>query len=727
MKKYSVVFAILVAMISFNSLLDYFNVHYNIFSSDVAYGRIIEKEINGLNFSGSTHYLDNPQEFFDNLVSVAEKYGDEIAIHSTRFDKYGEPVGRSFTNISDNSGYNSVFFDKDINDIQFNNKNETKYVTENVNSNDANATRMLRLPRSFTYNSRNKLEEDSRTYPIHYLHGDEINTIKTQFNVSYFSQSSLETIETIIFTEILNPYEFCGGVKCEDVYEFSNLLDTYQNETLNIFGSYNSLGSMPKKMFIVSTMLLVIIILYTSFEKSKEIMVRQLNGNNFFKIYFSTTLTDYLLIVGSFILTSIVLWVILMGGFDPLKMEFFKLIVQANIIFSLWIFVVYFGIFIIFNVFKSVKYLKTKATTNFFVFLAMIIKMSMILILMVPITTKFEEMQDFNQHRIARSLDPQTMNRTLLNEIVQPVFPFNHPKDASWDLNVNSIYMSIIEQYNLAIMSDVIEYPDDEYRNDVVYVNKEFIKPYQLRDTNGNLLDTNDFHEDVLLVPENFVKKENLEYITTQKIGIENAPQLRSEKASLLVDSSYPKMIHVLNDPKINFDYREFDVYYNQTSNENLYEIIKKISSEIGLVMVSNNDAKNQFFQTHYINDQILIMSLFAVVIILNVVISKLINRMMINNLKKKLTVQYIMGESRIKRYYPLIFSILVPSLVSVGIGVSQLYNRYRVDYNIEMDFTQLYWLLIALVSLDLFLIIYDMKKFEKKSVSEIIKGGDYQ
>ena len=95
MRKYIIVFSVLVSILSFNGLYDFYNTYYNQMSAEVAFGRIQSGDLKGVEFRASTHFLEEPHHFFENIINVSELNNDEVAIYISSFDEDGVQIGRA--------------------------------------------------------------------------------------------------------------------------------------------------------------------------------------------------------------------------------------------------------------------------------------------------------------------------------------------------------------------------------------------------------------------------------------------------------------------------------------------------------------------------------------------------------------------------------------------------------------------------------------------------------
>ncbi|MEG0328320.1 MAG: hypothetical protein RR565_06965 [Erysipelothrix sp.] len=726
MRKYIIVFSVLVSILSFNGLYDFYNTYYNQMSAEVAFGRIQSGDLNGVEFRASTHFLEEPHQFFENIINVSESNNDEVAIYISSFDEDGVQTGLTFTNIRDNSGFSTAVFSRDISDIHFDRNDEVRYLTTNPNIEDPNATFIEYLKEDYDYFSDVRDYRNSFYYPLSKIQNHSAFDAHIQFSLVYLSEKSVEEINDIVYEEIMDPYNFCGTQECKSVYRSESLLDQYQERKLTIFGSYWYFGSVTKKIFIVSAALLLITLAYSIFNQTKEIMVRRLNGNNQLRTYLSITFMDYLVTVLAFSLTTLVLWFVNIGSFSALSYTFTMLLIKAILGYSLWILIVYALIFVVIRSLNIVKYLKTAVSSYGFLLVSMISKGIIVFSLMVICMNYYESYDDTNIAKMIRSQDPEYMNRISISMIQQPYFPFIHPQDSKWEEEINPKYLKTIDKYNLGIFADVLLYPTKEIERDVVYANQTFLEGYDIKDLEGNPISFESMAEDTLLVPRSAVPKIDSMWIDDLILFIDTVPLLKSEKAGVVVDSTYEKMVLFMAHPEKYFDYYDFDIfYYDNKTESSLVEVIKDITNNIGYVQGISNQARDTYFQKQVNIYKEMVVEFYISLCIFVLIADKLIHRIILESHKKKIAVQYLSGISRLKRYRGVILGTLAPMLIGLSLVIKEIWSNYfNIDFVYTINLDWMYLMIVSLIILDCIVLIYDLYQFEKTSLSEIIKGG---
>lgn len=726
MRKYIIVFSVLVSILSFNGLYDFYNTYYNQMSAEVAFGRIQSGDLNGVEFRASTHFLEEPHHFFENIINVSELNNDEVAIYISSFDEDGVQTGLTFTNIRDNSGFSTAVFSRDISDIHFDRNDEVRYLTTNPKIEDPNATFIEYLKEDYDYFDDAQDYRNGFYYPIYKIRNHPALDAHIQFSLAYFSDKSVAEINDLVYTEIMDPYNFCGTQECKSVYRSESLLDQYQERKLTIFGSYWYFGSVTKKIFIVSAALLLITLAYSIFNQTKEIMVRRLNGYNQLRTYLSITFIDYLLTVLSFSLTTLILWFVNIGSFNALSYTFTMLLIKTILGYSLWILIVYALIFVVIRSLNIVKYLKTAVSSYGFLLVSMISKGIIVFSLMVICMNYYESYDDTNIAKAIRSQDPDYMNRISISMIQQPYFPFIHPQDSKWEEEVNSKYLKTIDKYNLGIFADVLLYPTKEIERDVVYANQTFLEGYDINDLEGNLISFDSMAKDTLLVPRSALAKIDSMWIDDPILIVDTVPLLKSEKAGVVVDSTYEKMILVMAHPEKYFDYYDFDIfYYDNKTEAKLVDVIADISNNIGYVQGISNRARDSYFQKQVNTYKEMVIEFYVSLCIFVLIADKLIHRIVLESHKKKIAVQYLSGVPRLKRYRGVIFGTLAPMLIGLSLVIKEIWNNYfNIDYVYKINLGGIYLMIVSLIILDCVVLIYDLYLFERTSLSEIIKGG---
>lgn len=726
MRKYIVVFSVLVSILSFNGLYDFYNTYYNQMSAEVAFGRIQSGDLNGVEFRASTHFLEEPHHFFENIINVSELNNDEVAIYISSFDEDGVQTELTFTNIRDNSGFSTPVFSRDISDIHFDRNDEVRYLTTNPKIEDPNAIFIEYLKEDYDYSNDVRNYRNSFYYPIYKIQNHPAFDAHIQFSLAYFSDKSVGEINDLVYTEIMDPYDFCGTQECKSVYRSESLLDQYQERKLTIFGSYWYFGSVTKKIFSVSAALLFITLAYSIFNQTKEIMVRRVNGNNQLRTYLSITFIDYLLTVLSFSLTTLILWFVNIGSFNALSYTFTMLLIKTILGYSLWILIVYALIFVVIRSLNIVKYLKTAVSSYGFLLVSMISKGIIVFSLMVICMNYYESYDDTNIAKAIRSQDPEYMNRISISMIQQPYFPFIHPQDSKWEEEINPKYLKTIDKYNLGIFADVLLYPTKEIERDVVYANQTFLEGYDIKDIEGNPISFESVAEDTLLVPRSAIPKIDPMWIDDPILIVDTVPLLKSEKAGVVVDSTYEKMILVMAHPEKYFDYYDFDIfYYDNKTEAKLVDVIADISNNIGYVQGISNQARDNYFQKQVNTYKEMVIEFYVSLCIFVLIADKLIHRVIFESHKKKIAVQYLSGVSRLKRYRGVIFGTLAPMLIGLSLVIKEIWNNYfNIDYVYKINLGGIYLMIVSLIILDCVVLIYDLYQFERMSLSEIIKGG---
>ncbi|MEG0327816.1 MAG: hypothetical protein RR565_02120 [Erysipelothrix sp.] len=727
MKKHSILFTILVALLTFNATLSTASISYDHNVYEIGYNQVHNGDKQGIYYSLSTHFLDNAHDFFkllDSFLNNNESLDTTVYFHS--FDSEGEYQSCAFTNVKNKEAFNHIKLDRELPDINFSLNNENVILTNNPTITGKNIYYIQHLYGSRDSGAYSRKERNDSIMPFYMLLSSPDLSYKTSFGLSITSNTyTFDELHQKMVKEVFNPSNMCGTSSCEGMLVPNSLNEYYMERSISIFDILTNTTSIAKIVFTMSLIALFSIIFYESFANSKEIMIRRMNGNSLFRTFTSVTQDNIFLIIGTYVITTLALWVWKVRTFNTMTQTFNKMILGLTLIFVLLISLFYFVTFFIFKISNPNTLLKKSFSSYNIVLISSLFKFILIFSLILPIIDNHEMIADMKGFKYIIQRDPHYLKRIDISPPVQPSFRFVHPKSQNWDERTDLRLIDMIQKHHFGIIKDyyIMDSVVDGF--DVTKVNNYFLNPYEMTELDGNPLNLDTIKTNSFIVPQKYKDAESLNTVQEPIIYVEDTPLLKSKKAGLMVNSYDSKIIYLIVDDYSDFNTATYDMFFAyDTPKEQRLEILKEISTNIGLTSSVDNSVYETFVDSWISDYGTIVVELTLTLLFLSLIVTQFILTILFYNERKQLAVSYLLGKTRFERYRKIMFIVFIPTLVSIGSVLIYLYRKYFVgEMAVTIPLQRIYLILGLLILLDVILFMSMAYAFQKSTSSTVLKG----
>ncbi|CAM4153542.1 hypothetical protein H9L01_05480 [Erysipelothrix inopinata] len=727
MKKHSIVFTILVALLTFNATLSTASTFYDKNVYEISYHQIRDGDIHGVNYNLSTHFLDDPVDFFIKLETTLNTNEQiDAVVYYASFDTNGENLSATYTTVKNTEAFNHIQFDRELSSIDFSLSTEDKILTDNPIKTGDNIFHIQHL-----YGSRDELgfsrkERNNLIMPMHMLLTSHTLNYKTPFSLSIISDFYTEDqINQLMIKEVFNPSNMCGNSGCEGMLVANSLYEDYWERKISFYDILTNTTSITKVVFTMSLIALFSIIFYESFSNSKEIMIRRMNGNSLFKTFTSVTHDNIFIIIETYILTTIGLWIWKVRDFNTMTQTFNKMILGLTLIFILIVCLFYYITYLIFKLSNPNTLLKKSFSSYNIVIVSTLFKFILIFSLILPIIDNHEVLADLKGFKHVIQRDPYYLKRIDLSPPTQPGFKFSHPKSQNWDEKTDLKLIDMIQEHHFGIIKDYYFMESIIESLDVTTVNNYFLNPYKISTLDGNVLDLDTITTNSYIVPKKYQNSEGLDTLQEPIIFVEDTPLLKSKKAGLMVNSYDSKIIYLIVDDYSDFNTATFDMFFEyDTPKEKRLEILEEISTNIGLTSSVDNSVYETFLDTWISESSATVIELTLTLLFLSLIVTQFILTILFYNERKQLAVAYLLGKTRFERYRKIMFATFIPTLISIVVILFHLNNKYFAgELAVTIPLQRIYLILGLLITLDLGLFLSMARTFQKSTSSTVLKG----
>lgn len=631
-----------------------------------------------------------------------------------------------------------IEYDKDINDLDFKSDQEKRYLSNDRSDNAY--SHVVKLDnrygeKGFYDGIISKIRhyamsqivtrtssKDAKWYRV-YIVGDINDELEIKENMS-----------SVLISPFLG--ENTGNLLTD--YQISMFSGLDRAEDYIRGGHIKSLTKFPTTLILVGATSQFVALLYYSFASSKEIGVRRLYGNSSRRILLKVFAPIFLETVGIFVLTSMILSLSKTGIPGKAGWWFidilFKEFVSLYVLFAIMSFVIFIVLFQTSSITKSLKH----AINPYFTYiLAQIMKLLTIIITITPLLVSMTQLADSTD--TINSLEKNSIYREgyvveSINFIIRP----NHDFREDY-LNL----VQLVEKHDLNFVTTAVlmsHDPVDGFDPNSPYypyltTNETFINKFEIYEKDGSRFKTSKYKKGAILIPvekeEQFEVSYSVEYIKTlldvEVVYVENTisinhPLLPNNKATNPI-IFVQKEFNLNNTPDINYA-SIFTTSYSEEDNIKFTEFEKEVTNTLGAIKVSDKHDVYQFtkYYHQYILQQ-LIPNIFVSVMML--IISTFLTSILFHAIyKKELSIRYLSGNSRLKRYIDLyIIELTILLITSIYLIFDNYIFHFFLIFKSPLSYILVAIVLIIVVGLIVNTII--IKRTESDMVQNTLKGGD--
>ena len=418
-----------------------------------------------------------------------------------------------------------------------------------------------------------------------------------------------------------------------------------------------------KKLLQFNVIVFAVIIISIILKQNRNYMIRRMMGTSTIKIFINEFGKLFALLFGEFALINVLSFFILVKQESVTKWKVLGDIIK----FDGYFLIILLGIGIISCLFirlvGHVKYLNSHNQLSKLYYIQAIIKVIITVVLLVPFVNAY----NYGKPYLINYLNVRAMKDEVGNLYSIDSNP-EKSKEIFYEYIDKAVYCDFQTYFNSV---DTLRYDDvskdDVYPYPMIRTNAVYLKDHDIRDLDGNKIDIEKIKEDTILVPEEF-KNGNLakyqkrnepviyiknngkfyNYKLWQPYALDN-PILYIQRTFSIVDNEIQSMFFKTDDPKV----------------------LKEELKPYNITLVSA-----QYRYDHYImtfKEQLIDFGLiFIIYVILYLILIIQSILMFYNEHGKTIAVKYMLGKSKIKRYWEL-FSVSVLSYAVIFAASTKL------------------------------------------------------
>ena len=458
-----------------------------------------------------------------------------------------------------------------------------------------------------------------------------------------------------------------------------------------------------KKLLQFNVIVFAVIIISIILKQNRNYMIRRMMGTSTIKIFINEFGKLFALLFGEFALINVLSFFILVKQESVTKWKVLGDIIK----FDGYFLIILLGIGIISCLFirlvGHVKYLNSHNQLSKLYYIQAIIKVIITVVLLVPFVNAY----NYGKPYLINYLNVRAMKDEVGNLYSIDSNP-EKSKEIFYEYIDKAVYcdfQTYFDNVDMLRYDDVSK--DDVYPYPMIRTNAVYLKDHDIRDLDGNKIDIEKIKEDTILVPEEFKngdlakyqkRNEPVIYIKNngkfynyklwQPYALDN-PILYIQRTFSIVDNEIQSMFFKTDDPKV----------------------LKEELKPYNITLVSA-----QYRYDHYImtfKEQLIDFGLiFIIYVILYLILIIQSILMFYNEHGKMIAVKYMLGKSKIKRYWEL-FSVSVLSYAVIFAASTKLDITRKDSIKFICTFA-----ILELV-IELLYISY----YERKKMISLLKG----
>ena len=472
---------------------------------------------------------------------------------------------------------------------------------------------------------------------------------------------------------------------------------------ITILNESEGIIAQGKKLLQFNVIVFAVIIISMILKQNRNYMIRRMMGTSTIKIFINEFGKLFALLFGEFALINVLSFFILVKQESVTKWKVLGDIIK----FDGYFLIILLGIGIISCLFirlvGHVKYLNSHNQLSKLYYIQAIIKVIITVVLLVPFVNAY----NYGKPYLINYLNVRAMKDEVGNLYSIDSNP-EKSKEIFYEYIDKAVYcdfQTYFDNVDMLRYDDVSK--DDVYPYPMIRTNAVYLKDHDIRDLDGNKIDIEKIKEDTILVPEEFKngdlakyqkRNEPVIYIKNngkfynyklwQPYALDN-PILYIQRTFSIVDNEIQSMFFKTDDPKV----------------------LKEELKPYNITLVSA-----QYRYDHYImtfKEQLIDFGLiFIIYVILYLILIIQSILMFYNEQGKIIAVKYMLGKSKIKRYWEL-FSVSVLSYAVIFAASTKLDITRKDSIKFICTFA-----ILELV-IELLYISY----YERKKMISLLKG----
>lgn len=459
--------------------------------------------------------------------------------------------------------------------------------------------------------------------------------------------------------------------------------------------------------FEIIIIIFIILLTVSAMKNTKKYMIRRMMGTSVIKIAVKEYFTLLFICQLCFSTVLTLTFNYLCPESNMLTKQFYNQIFPFHF-YCLGTLMIMFLIIYVFIYFTShVKYLHTQNHYKHLYHIQVVMKVIVVVILMPTLIGSFKSIYPYVINYLTiNSVKDDINNLYYLNSIPeksQEIFNYYIDKTDYVDFNDYYSNSSLFPQ-NTDNEEYLMKYP-------YIHVNAHYLKQYDIRDTNNNIIDFSQYNENVLLVPIEYKGKDLSNYYPSKKDKIVYI-QNNGKFVNLRIEEPF-----VVRNPIIYLE-KEYDIIetkmrgfcFKTDQFSKLNQELKEIEGT-DVMIVSSTYKYNYYI---YMFKQSIIELFINISVYLVVYLTLIMQSMLLylGEKGKEISIGYTLGITKWKRYLELlIFNI--GSYIAIFVG----------SMSLNVTLTDRIKFIILFVMIELIIEVVYVYRFEKTSIISCLKG----
>ncbi len=695
MKKLSYIFTAILGLLITITIYSEFNQTYYFNIQNFSNEKYVDMQVTDVFLSAVDNNMTMPQ-LIDSLQEFAEENDAEIHIVRGKNDDLNRQVIDHFIYSSTFDVDNFIYTDEDSK-VSFSDKIEDRYYA--VNSDDSNAIKIKVLD---DYYSTGVLHSLQAYRPLHQLK-NLIDDGDIELCVSFYKEDINDM--NALKKSLMNKYSLTN----------ESFLEVEKAK------SYNR--AMGTNLQLIIILVVVNIILMTSYinKKLKEISIRKMNGNKNHQIM-KRVIGGYIsreIIV--FSLTVIITYAVLVGEISLMSYNIIKPICITSIIFIIGLISVMGILYIYIRYISSLVSLKKSSVNMKLVFSNLVVKIILMAIIISPMISQVNKgiIASENLYNHLKYYDKENYRYTVSGTSKTSI---NSSMEES--IKISKDYFKVLEKekgtytdFDFSNKENFTFSPEEQNNENIlphIVVNKEYLQDYEIRNEQGEIINVDSISNNTIFIPEKYKDKDYIRIINQDK-SIEEVyvtfgrpfynPDITASKAT----SEGPLVLLVVDDT---FGIQPMYEYARYGDVESLEATLKEMGYENKYRITDNSGIYDYYMKIYAktFSKTVGIILLYAFIMLVFLYQSVYLH---LEEIKKEISVKYLLGHRFWSRYSGLVIFNLSPHIILLLSAVGIL----KIPFNEAALFVAVF------MAIEIIFMVYLIKKFEKNAVSMVLKG----
>lgn len=739
MKKTSVIFSVLVAAILCVISFTKYNQDYGYVAGYPHYQTALDNNL-GMTVAHLSSFLNE-----DTLVETTEKISDFFKTNELKgfiFVKEDDLENESITKSvylynSNINAYDHLLITPKTENFDWSLKKNGSYITNNPKDNEADG--LIEYLDSSYLNFNRQTNEIINIYDLSLL--ASLDSKPMYYSMVFFIEPEKEgSIQNLLEDHFKDYFDW----NVPQISYTNDVKDIVNFETTSAISDF---FAMPKPVLYISSSALILVSVIIILKREKEITIRNLHGNRSSTIYFK--------ILSKFILLNLIGF---MAGFVLTLMVYtdnISILIIKYLKSTIPLLIIYFGVFIVslallffyLSFKRGSKALKSVRSIKQFD-ISILLKIAVIVVLTIPliqgINSMITNVKYLKEYSKPLKVKEISMIRSLYSENdienKQMEVGFNTANEYGISYLSSSIYNSVSalkkefkgDTSSLDFIGQAITISGNlPYQWPTLEANRHIGNYIELIGLDNKKLGAEDISKTALtfLVPESiaddFSNSGHVSYTESSTIIIKDPGRVYTsymyDEYPAYVDNPIIAVVGSMN-YFTNFSSNLFYSNENETDREHFSKFLNALDEQdISYYLTDGQSIYNDFKK---ISEDSLVET--AMLIGISLLIIGLFGyfsaTVYFDQFRKKLLVQYIHGKSYLDRYgllyFTSIFAVVTSYIIVLLLSKFRLYFGFLAVPSITILFG-------VVLMIDISTLFYLVSKFEKKSISQMLKGDE--